>query len=147
MKNALLRMTGILALALLATTQVVRAQEPVVANIPFAFTAGETVLRAGEYRVEKVRQTSPSLLIRCTEGSPAIMVMTSPAATNGPQEKSKLIFHRYGNRYFLVQVWSAGSDRGRQLPKSAKEKEQGLLAHNERPDQVTIVASLVAPKP
>lgn len=147
MKNALLRMTGILALALLATTQVVRAQEPVVANIPFAFAAGETVLPAGEYRVEKVNQSSPALLIRCTEGSPAIMVATLPAATNSPQEKTKLIFHRYGNRYFLAQVWSAGSSRGRQLPKSAKEKEQALAANNAAPNQVTIVARLISPKP
>ena len=147
MKNALLKMTGILALALLATTQAVRAQEPVVANIPFAFTAGDTTLPAGEYRVEKMQQGSRVLLIRCTEGSPAIMVVTNAAETNGPQEKSKLIFDRYGNRYFLAQVWSAGSSRGSELRKSAKEKEQALLAHNERPDQITIVASLFSPKP
>ena len=147
MRNALLRMTAMLALALLATTQAVRAQEPVQANIPFAFTAGDTALPAGEYRVQKVHEGSPVLLIRCTEGSPAIMVRTLPASSNGPQEKTKLIFSRYGNRYFLEQVWSEGSSRGSQLPKSAKEKEQRLLAHNERPDQVTIVASLAAPQP
>lgn len=147
MKNALLRMTGMLALALLATTQAVRAQEPVLANIPFAFTAGDTALPAGEYRVEKVNESSAALLIRCTEGSPAIMVATLPAATNVRQEKTKLIFHRYGNRYFLAQVWSAGSSRGRELPKSAKEKEQALAANNAAPNQVTIVARLISPKP
>lgn len=146
MKNALLRMTGMLALALLATTQAVRAQEPVQANIPFAFTAGDTALPAGEYRIEKVHGSSHVLLIRCTEGSPAIMVPTLPAASNGPQEKTKLIFDRYGDRYFLAQIWSAGSSRGSELPKSAKEKEQGLLARNETPDQVTIVARLISPR-
>ena len=144
MKNTWLRMTGMLALALLATTQAVRAQEPVVANIPFAFTAGDAALPAGEYRVQKVNNGSPALLIRCTEGSPAIMLMTSAAATSGSQE-SKLIFHRYGNRYFLAQVWSAG--RGRELPKSAQEKEQALAAHNQKPEQVVIVARLFSPKP
>ncbi|HVH71773.1 MAG TPA: hypothetical protein VNB49_11770 [Candidatus Dormibacteraeota bacterium] len=147
MKNALLRMTGMLALALLATTQVVRAQEPVLANIPFAFTAGDTALPAGEYRVEKLQQGSAVVLIRCTEGSPAVMVMTSAAETNGPHGKTKLIFHRYGNRYFLAQIWSAGSSHGRELPKSAKEKEQALAAQNVAPDQVTIVARLISPKP
>lgn len=147
MKNALLRMTGMLALALLGTTQAVRAQEPVLANIPFAFTAGDTTLPAGEYRVQKVNESSAALLIRCTEGSPAIMVTTLPAVTNGPQEKTKLIFHRYGDRYFLAQVWSAGSSRGRELPKSAKEKEQALAANNAAPHQVTIVARLTSPKP
>src|ERR1700746_4193782 len=107
MKNTLCRITGILALAFLAITQVALAQEPVVANIPFQFTAGQTTLPAGEYRVQKVRDVSSALLIRSMEGR-AIIVMTSPALANAPQAKSKLIFHRYGNRYFLAQVWSAG---------------------------------------
>jgi len=46
MKNTLSRITGILALAFLATTQVARAQEPVLASIPFQFTAGQTTLPA-----------------------------------------------------------------------------------------------------
>jgi len=144
MKNTLCRITGILALALLATTQGARAQEPVVASIPFQFTAGQTTLPAGEYRVEKMNDVSSALLIRSTEGNGAIMVMTSAASAHAPQTQSKLIFHRYGNRYFLTQVWSAGSSQGRELPKSAKEKEQALLARNEAPDQVTIVARLMA---
>ena len=147
MKKAIFRIGLMLALAFLAAAQFVRAQEPVLASIPFAFTAGDTALPAGEYRVEKVRQGSAVVVIRSTHGSPAIMVMTSPAASNGPQEKTKLIFHRYGNHYFLAQVWSAGSDRGRELPKSAKEKEQALAAHNAAPEQVTIVARLFSPKP
>lgn len=146
MKNAMFRIGLMLALAFLAAAQFVQAQEPVLANIPFAFVAENTPLPAGEYRVQKVSDSSPALLIRCTEGSPAIMVMTQPASVNVAQQKSKLIFRRYGNRYFLVQVWSAGSSSGRQLPKSAEEKEQ-ILARNKAPDQVTIVARLIPPKP
>lgn len=144
MKKAMFRIGLMLALAFLAAAQFVRAQEPVVANIPFAFVAGNTPLPAGEYRVQKVDDSSPALMIRCTQGKPAIMVVTSPASVSGPQQKSKLIFHRYGNRYYLAQVWSAGSSTGRQLRESAKEKEQRLLAHNETPDQVTIVARLIS---
>lgn len=144
MKKAMFRIGLMMALAFLAAAQFVRAQEPVQAKIPFAFTAGDATLPAGEYRVEKVNSASPALLIRCTEGSPAIMVVTSPATVKAPQQKSKLIFHRYGNRYYLAQVWSAGSSRGRELRKSSVEKEQ-LLARNEKPDQVTIVAYLINP--
>ena len=147
MKKAMFRIGLMLALAFLAAAQFVRAQEPMLASVPFAFTAGDTALPAGQYRVEKVRNDSPVLLIRCTEGSPAIIVMTSPASANARQDKSKLIFHRYGNRYYLAQVWSAGSSSGRTLPKSAKEKEQALAANNVAPEQVTIVARLLSPKP
>src|SRR6516225_9761127 len=98
MKKTLCRISGVLALAFLATTQVARAQEPVVANIPFQFTAGEMTLPAGEYRVQKVRDGSSALLIRSRDGKGATMVITSAASVNAPPAKSKLIFHRYGNR-------------------------------------------------
>ena len=129
-----------------ACFEVARAQEPVVANIPFQFTAGAMTLPAGEYRVQKERDYSSALVIRSTDGNGATMVMTHAASINAPQAKSKLVFHRYGNRYFLTQVWSAGSSLGRELPKSAKEKEQALAAQNVAPDQVTIVARLISPK-
>ena len=143
MKNTLCRITGILALAFLATTQVARAQEALLANIPFAFAAGQTTLPAGEYKVQKVTNDSSPLLIRSTDGNGTSIVMTFAASANAPQDKSKLIFRRHGNRYFLAQVWTAGSARGRELPKSAKEKEQALAARDETPDQVTIVARLI----
>ena len=63
MKKALTRitMTGMLTLAFLAASHPARAQEPVLANIPFAFTAGDTALPAGEYRVDSVRTNSPAV--------------------------------------------------------------------------------------
>jgi hypothetical protein len=143
MKNTLCRITGILALAFLATTQVARAQEPLLASIPFQFTAGKMTLPAGEYRVQNTGE-APFLLIQRTDGSAATYVISNSVQVNKPQTQSKLIFHRSGKRYFLSQVWVEGHSRGRQLPPSAKEKEQALLAHNEAPDQVTIVARLMA---
>ena len=145
MKNTLCRITGILTLAFLATTQPARAQDAVIANIPFAFTAGEMTLPAGEYRVGKLQTgTGSPLVIQRTDYSASAIVLSNATETNKEQEHSKLVFRHYANRYFLAQVWTAGSTRGRELPKSAKEKEQALAAHNETPDQVTIVARLMA---
>ena len=146
MKNAICRITGMLALALLAATQTVRAQEPVLVNIPFAFTAGQMTLPAGEYRVQDFRVGSSVLVIQRTDTRESMLVTSMAASANGPQDKTKLIFHRYGSQYFLAQVWRAGESRGRELLESAREKEQAI-AHNEGPDQVTIVARLISPKP
>jgi hypothetical protein len=144
MKNTLCRITGILALAFLASTQVARAQQPVLASIPFQFTAGQMTLPAGEYRVQNTGEAPPFLLIQRTDGSAATYVISNAVQVNKPQTQSKLIFHRIGKRYFLSQVWVEGHSRGRELPPSAKEKEQALLARDEAPDQVTIVARLMA---
>ena len=149
MKRALFQitMTAMLALAFLAASQPVRAQERLVADVPFAFTVGKMTLPAGEYQVQKWTSDSIMLLIQGTDRSAATFAASHGVESNKPQTQSKLIFHHHGGRYFLYQIWRAGESRGRELPQSSEEKEQGLLAHNETPDQVTIVASLVAPKP
>jgi len=148
MKNTLCRITGILALACLATTQVARAQDALLVNIPFAFTAGKMTLPAGEYRIQKAADTSSALLIQRTDRIAAGLVMSTPVDTNSTQaEQSKAVFHKYGERYFLAQVWTAGQARGRELPESAKEKEQALAAHNQRPEEIAVVARLITPKP
>ena len=145
MKNAICRIAGVLALGLLAATQTVRAQSPVLVNIPFEFTVGKMTLPAGEYRVVK-EFASPALLIQRTDRSASTYVTSMAVASGQPQAQTKLVFHRYGDAYFLAQVWRAGESQGRGLPKSAKEKEQAM-ARNEAPDQVTIVARLISPKP
>ncbi|SRR5229473_799164 len=147
MKKAFFRITAMSALVFLAATQTVRAQEPLLVNTPFAFTAGKVALPAGEYRVQKPGDDSPAILIQRTDGSAATFVISFAVAANAQQTQSKLVFHRYGDRYFLSRVWRAGDSRGRELPKSAKEKEQALAARNETSDQVTIIARLAPPKP
>src|SRR5215510_3977200 len=130
--KTLWRMTGILALVLLAATQTVRAQEPVLVKIPFAFTAGKMTLPAGEYRVQSA-YASPALLIQRADRSAATFVMSIAVAANERQTQTKLIFHRYGKRYFLAQVWRAGDSHGRELLKSPQEKEENL-ARSGTPD-------------
>jgi hypothetical protein len=149
MKTELFRITmaGTLALGLMAATETARAQQPLVVNIPFAFAAGRMALPAGEYRIQKVAYDSSILLIERTDHAAGTVVMSLAAQANAKQAQSKLVFHRYDNRYFLSQIWIAGSVRGRELTKSPQEKEQSSAAHNEMPDQVTIVARLLAPKP
>ena len=102
-------------------------------------------LPAGEYRVEKLPTGTDSLLvIQRTDYSASTIVMSNATEANKEQEHSKLVFRRIGKRYFLSQVWVAGNSRGRELPPPAKEKErERLLARNEAPDQVTIVARLI----
>ena len=144
MKNAFFRITTMLGLAFIAAAPTMRAQEPLLVNIPFAFTAGKMALPAGEYRVERPSMGSAMLLIQRTDRSAAEFVASIAAQGNAPQAQSKLVFHRCGNRYFLSKVWIAGYSRGRELPQTKQEKEQAL-ASNKTADQVTIVARLIIP--
>jgi len=147
MKKQSILLAGLLALLSMAATQVARAQETMVVNIPFAFTAGNVTLPAGEYRVQKLEQNSAVLLIHCWDAHMATLVVTNAAQAKEPQSQSKLVFNRYDNRYFLSQVWTAGSIRGRQLRKSPKEKEMAPLARIETKGEITLVARLSPARP
>jgi hypothetical protein len=147
MKNTPCKVIGLLALAFLAATQAARAQEPLLVNIPFSFTAGKMTLPAGEYQIQKPSDRSLALLIQRTDRKAAMFVTTFAVAANGPQTQSKVVFHRYGSRYFLSRIWVAGYSQGKELPKSAEEKEQALAAHNQPPEQITILARLTPTQP
>jgi hypothetical protein len=142
MKKSIIRMASILALAFLAAPLMVRAQQGVRVDVPFAFTADKVTLPAGEYVVKGSAVDRGTLLIQRVDTAASIFVPSYSAEKSAPQSECKLIFHRYGQRYFLWQVWSAGSAIGRELPKSAKEKEEALTARHEAPEEVTIVARL-----
>ena len=133
-------------LSIIVAAQVAQAAEPMLVNIPFAFVAGNATLPAGDYRVEKLDGNSV-VLIRCSDASAAAVVLSNAAQAKETPTQSKLIFKRYDNRYFLSQVWSAGSIRGRELMKSRAEKEIAQSARFETKGEVTLLARLSPARP
>ncbi len=143
MKKRVFVTATLFVLSIIVAAQVSQAQEPMLVNIPFAFVAGNATLPAGEYRVEKLDGNSPVVLIRCSDAGAAAMVLSNVAQAKETQTQSKLVFKRYGNHYFLSQVWTAGSIRGRELLKSRAEKEIAHSARLETKGEVTLVARLI----
>jgi hypothetical protein len=147
MKKRAFVIASVVAFSIMAAAQVARAQEPMLVSIPFAFVAGDAALPAGDYRVQKLDTTSAVLLIHCSDPSASVMVVTNAAQAKNRPTQSKLVFNQYGNRYFLSQVWTAGSIRGRQLLKSRGEKEVAQSARLETKGEITLVARLSPGRP
>jgi len=143
MKTRALVMAGMMVLTAMAFTRVAQAQELLAVNIPFDFVAGNTQLPAGEYTVRVSAPTHTIILISRKDSATSAFLVTNAAVSAEPQSESKLIFNRYGERYFLSQVWTEGNSQGRQLLKSAREKEMSQIAKNETRGQVTLVAGLL----
>jgi hypothetical protein len=142
MKTRSLVIAAVMALTVMASTRVAQAQQTLVVNVPFDFVAGNTMLPAGEYSVQISGPLQTLILIDRKDATAAAFINTNAASARAPQTQSKLVFNRYGDRYFLSQVWTAGYAQGRQLRKSDREKEMALVAKNQVQDQVTLVASL-----
>ena len=117
-------MLVLLATLALATAAVsANAQAPankVVANVPFEFSVGYKAMPAGEYSVQSIVSAGNGLLIQSTDGR--ISALRLSDATDRIKDKSqpRLVFHRYGERYFLAEVWN-GANSGRRLAQSQEE--------------------------
>jgi len=107
------------------------------ADIPFNFQMGQTSMPAGTYFVS---EAGSLLTIRNAAGKPAAMVLTRPAEHRGKSAKPSLEFDRYGNDYFLANIWTAGSYEGRALPKSKREQELARRVNSGQTEDVALQA-------
>ena len=97
------------------------------ANIPFEFVVGDQNLPAGTYSLGAITSSGEVLRIRGVGSEGSAVRLTSQA--KGTAGHSKLVFHRYGERYFLAQVWTTNDD-GREL--STSRQEQAIQKENSR---------------
>jgi len=109
-------------------------------NVPFAFSAEDHSLPAGEYLVLTVTPER-SIRIVSADGKHSAIVNTLPNYAKSPSETSRLVFHKYGNEYFLAQVWTAGDNVARNPFISQRAME---IAHSgSQPDTKIILAYAV----
>jgi len=138
MKKQVLALVGMLSLFLAASSAFAQTDHEVRANIPFDFVVGKTTLPSGNYQIVRLGMNSENVSIRCAQASTATIAYAGPQEIRQPSDRTKLVFRRYGDRYFLSQIWVEGSTRMRTLPKSNLEKEVAL---DWTPNNVVLYAS------
>jgi hypothetical protein len=77
------------------------------ADIPFGFYVRDTALPAGSYTLQETN-TLGVVQIRNNDTGKSIVVM-APPNQSGNTADSKLVFHKYGDRYFLSELWLTGA--------------------------------------
>ncbi len=94
------------------------------ADIPFDFMVGDKTFSAGTYTFTEPTITLGTLLIRSLDSHESVLVITQSVQENlTPSDETKLVFTRYGDQYFLAQVWTVGEVSGLKLRKSSTESE------------------------
>ena len=127
--------TSLLALAAAWMLPAQNVSPTVKAKVPFEFTVMGRTLPAGDYVVNR-SNNSATVILKCWEHKVSIIVPTDALTSAAPQEEGKLIFHRYGDQYFLSEVWGQGSD-GRKLRQTKLERDLALGASPNR----TVIAA------
>ena len=135
-------MKRIVAIALfvaasLLTTRTVMAQSHAVeVNVPFSFTVNNTTLPAGKYTIASELTEPATLVIR--DNMRAIksidIGLSDPA---GLGKSSQLVFHHYGNLYFLSEIRFAPAYKAVLLPQTKLEK----VAKKHNKEGITSIAT------
>ncbi len=139
MKNyAAIALVACVAFVTLAATPS-HAQALIKADVPFEFSAGYGVLPAGEYTVQRIGGMNTLLISSGRRGIEMVMPNTTDWRTDF--ETPKLVFHRYGNEYFLAEVWSSSDNAVRKLQVHPRERQ---LARAGVPVQYAVVYGVAA---
>jgi len=113
----------VIAIAAVATAFAQMPGEPIRATIPFDFTVQGRTLPAGKYEIRRIGEQAGGLEIaNLTDHHDHVFFETASKQTLRVPKRGELVFHRYGDTYFLSQVWGPGLETGRELATSRQER-------------------------
>ncbi len=95
------------------------------ADIPFDFQVGKKKFPKGDYTIESIGETGAMLLRREKGGKAINFVAVKDKQTD--KHKSKLLFRRYGDQYFLARIWDGTSQTVFKIEKTSAEKKVAKL--------------------
>jgi hypothetical protein len=123
-----------------ASAQSASAQK-LIASIPFTFSVGKANLPAGRYTITVLNTASDRkiLRIRSMDGRSSAMIFTT-GVTGNASDGAKLVFHRYGGRYFFAQTQMAGDPTSLAATRSKAERAEQAVAKAGKKSVIVIVA-------
>src|SRR5580704_13044625 len=108
--------------AVTVTPAAAQAFHIIKVDVPFCFSSGAGEFPAGKYTIEPVNEGGTVILIRSENGKAIGTLMGSSAQVLSPKNETSVVFHRYGDHYFLSQVWTVGTTTGIEIAKSSMER-------------------------
>jgi hypothetical protein len=98
-------------------------------DIPFVFHFGDRVMPAGQYDVSTaVNNVRDVLSLECYACRTNVIATTFPVGGGANLSgEGRLVFNKYGDTYFLSEVWTPGYTQGGSLSKSKTEREMARI--------------------
>ncbi len=124
-----------LMVLLLVPATVCAQSDGISFNVPFRFGIADKQMPAGKYQVTALYWNAVSLV--CAESKTGVVALGQPT-TQPAGAQPKLIFHKYGNHYFLAEVRLLNMHSGRKLYQSKEETE--IATGNSTPEMVEVAA-------
>jgi hypothetical protein len=127
------------AAAVLGSAATVSAQDiDTVTKVPFAFTVGQATLPRDTYRISRLPGHMD--VFEITGDRHSAIVIAQPERPVDKHDNPQLIFHRYGDSYFLHEIRLPGNI-AMSLPSTRLERDAAeRLASNSAPEVVVVDA-------
>jgi hypothetical protein len=106
-------------------------------SVPFNFTVNNTSLPAGKYTIES-DLSRPSMLIIRDESNSIKAIDYGMSDTSGMGKTGMLLFHHYGDQYFLSEIHFATRSKAIFLPASKPERRARKLSGREHDKSIGI---------
>ncbi len=98
-------------------------------NVPFEFHVGNSKLPAGKYVIHTLDDSGLTVMeISSADGSTSVLFDVQSVEAGSVPARNELIFNKYGNRYFLAQLFDEGNRNGDEVVASRDEKKIGQAA-------------------
>jgi hypothetical protein len=138
------RLVGFLSVAMLVAVVAVPLAAQTIrltASVPFEFMVAGRILPAGDYTVGSVGSTG-SGAIEVSNGNSAVISLTNNSSVSSKSSSGQalLIFHRYGDQYFLARVVDGNRGAGLEILPSHTEKELSKMASIEKFETIAVLA-------
>jgi hypothetical protein len=103
-------------------------------NVPFAFDTGLHHFKPGTYTVSMETPT----IVRIQGATDSGFVMIQLGGDRQPVTKSKVVFRKSGDRYFLGQIWIAQESSHLDVVKSKAERRMQVAGKQSEPAGVEL---------
>lgn len=139
MKTKAVAFVGMVVILLATGVASAQSTDPIHFRTPFAFVIGDRWVPAGEYTVSVVSPAG-TLSFRSNDGVVSVLIGSVPVQATQTVERFKFIFNRYGDHYYMSQIWTPGYRTGRTLVARTAELE---LAKSQKPQVVTVYTGAI----
>ena len=134
---------GLLAALTAATAYAQMPGTTLRARIPFDFSIRGKTLPAGDYEIRRVNDEPDLLMISSVNNSHERVIFdTEPVEARKISGKGEVEFHRFGDSYFLSEIFAGGERTGRELRASRQERDlrREMASNKTEPETVALAA-------
>ena len=119
MKKSFLRILLVLA-GLAGLTVSAKAQQPdqLLVKVPFSFVTAGRTFPAGEYKITRLRDEEPRILLLVNVENRADLATLRPESQEAAHGKAQLDFSSVGDQHFLSRVETADNTYNLSVPKT-----------------------------